>query len=523
MKNKAVRFLALLLSLITLICSFSVGSSSLAATYENDVPIVYVYGAGRTVYDAAEENVVYPVKANLADAILKDVDVLLATFMTSVASGNWDAYCDELVKSISKVYSSAALDVNGEASDGSHAAANKSPKKKTSGFVLSDYVFNYDSRLDPYAVAKDLQSYIKKVMAATGSSKVQLVSRCLGCNIVAAYIARYGGSLLDSLLFYVPATEGAIACSEGFSGEIVFNADYIDSYVNGGNIGAGSEITDLLEALVSVTQTLSLLGIGTNLVQSIYDQIADRIVPELVLATYGTMPAYWSMVDEEHFEKAKHTVFAGQEKKYAGLIKKINYYHENVLIPFHDNLLTLKNQGVKIAIIAKYNIQCPPFFESGLAQTDGDITVEKVSFGATTAGDLGKTFSSAYLYEAKQSGVANYISKDYMVDASTCLFPDYTWFIKDMDHEDFSTCANKIMYEFLRKSKQLTVWNSEYSQFLQYDKANNALNPVEASAPSGTVGDSNNSNTGNQGLLALLIKIIGIIMNIFGGLFGTNA
>lgn len=520
MKNKAVRFLALLMSVMTLISAFSMGATSLAATYENDVPIVYVYGAGRTVYDKDEKNVVYPVKADLADAIMKEVDTLLSAFMVSVSGGNWDAYCDALVNVISGVYGSAALDKNGEASNGSHALKNKTPKKKTSGFVLSDYVFNYDSRLDPYAVAADLQTYIKQVMKATGSDKVQLVSRCLGCNIAAAYIARYGGSLLDSILFYVPAVKGAIACSEGFSGEIVFNADYIDSYVKSGNIGAGSEITELLEALVSVTQTLSILGIGTDLVQSIYDQIADRIVPELVLATYGTMPAYWSMVDHAHFKKAKQTVFGGRESEYAGLIKKINYYHENVMLPFEDNLLELKQQGVKVAIIAKYNIQCPPFFKTGMHQTDGDITVEDVSFGATTAGDIGKTFSAAYLFEAKQSGVENYISKDYMVDSSTCLFPDYTWFIKDMDHEDFSTCANQIMYEFLRKDKQLTIWNSEYCQFLQYDKANNSLSPVEASKPSGSVGDSNNSNTGNQGLLSLLLKVVNILLNLFKGLFG---
>ena len=522
MKSKAVKVLAVIMSVLTLVSAFSVGSMSFAATYENDVLIVYVYGAGRTVYDMNEENVVYPVKANLADAIMQEVDVLLAAFTLSATNGNWDPYCNELIRVVSDVYASAALDVNGEASNGTHAIPSKTPKKKTSNFVLSDYVFNYDSRIDPYAVAEDLHSYIKQVMKATGSSKVQLVSRCLGCNIVAAYITRYGGSLLESLLFYVPAVKGAIACSEGFSGEIVFNADYIDSYVSGGNIGAGSEIADMLEALVSVTQTLSLLGLGTDLVQSVYDQIADRIVPELVLATYGTMPAYWSMVDEEHFEKAKSVVFAGQEDTYAGLIEKIDFYHENVMIPFYDNLLALNQQGVKVQIIAKYNVQCPPFFESGLAQTDGDITVEDVYFGATTAGDIGETFDAAYLFEAKQSGVANYISKDYMVDSSTCLFPEYTWFIKDMAHEDFSTCANKIMYEFLRKDKQLTVWNSEYTQFLRYDKANNALEPVTASQSSGSVGGSNNSNTGNQGILSLLMKIVNVLRGLFKGLFGIG-
>ena len=268
----------------------------------------------------------------------------------------------------------------------------------------------------------------------------------------------------------------------------------------------------LIQSVVSVTHAMSILHSGTDLVKSVYDQISANVVPRLLLASYATMPAYWSMVDDDNFEEAKRLIFGENTAKYEGLISKIDNYHYNVMNNLDVTLRNLKKQGMKVAVIAKYNVALPPIFESSTKQADGTIELYNLSFGATSA-DMGKTLTRDYLEEVKLTGSSKYISPDLIVDASTCLFPDNTWFVKDSPHEDFATSINKIIYEVIKTKKQVTVnTNEDYPQFLQY-KSNNTLKEVEPSKANG--------NTGNEGgFLETIIGMFGKILAFIKSLFG---
>ena len=82
-------------------------------------------------------------------------------------------------------------------------------------------------------------------------------------------------------------------------------------------------------------------------------------------------------------------------------------------------------------IIAKYNFPDYPLYEGATAQSDGNTTVVRQSFGATCA-EYGKSFPADYQQQKYQE--TNMISPDGMIDASTCLFPYNTWFIKGLFH-----------------------------------------------------------------------------------------
>lgn len=507
MNKKIKAILSLLLVMLTFL-TVSVPAFSAVAAYENDLPIVYLHGRGQPIYDK-KGNQIMPFSEEPEDQIMKEFDRLVTAFASGVLMKDWDIYCNELITVISDIYKDVKLDNNGEASDGSKPKKNSTPKAKTSNFKLTDYVFRYDCRLDPWSVAPELRSYINNVLEATGKNKVQLVSRCLGSNYVSAYLTRYSKEAknkLDTCIMYVPTVKGTTVVSSSFSGEFKFDSELISNYVN--NYMVDSDISEMLKAVVNVTYKLSLLDVGTGAVESVFEQIADTVVPEILRNSYASWPAYWSMVDDEHFEKAKTLVFSGVEDEYAGLIDKIDKMHYDVSNNIESTLVNLKNSGVKVAVIAKYNKALPPLFEHSTVQADGLAELSSLSFGATAA-DMGKTLSKSYLDEVQLSGCIDYVSDDLVIDASTGLFPEYTWYIKDSSHGDFPACIDKLMYEILHTKKQLTIHdNSKYPQFLQYN-SDDTLTPVKAAKP----GDGGSSSDG--GGLSSITNIFSVITNLF--------
>ena len=508
MKRKVISVILTVLILMTVVAP----AAAAVKTAETDLPIVYVKGAGREIY-AADGSMIMPFEIDPEDQIMSQWETIMKAFANSVLANDWSIYCNTMVKIIRRIYKEVRLDKNGEASDGSYIIPSDSPKKKTSNYVLSDYIFNYDSRLDPWEVAESMDAYIDSVLEATGKDKVQLVGRCLGGNYVAAYLTRYGAEKVDACVLYVPSTMGTVVCSGSFSGAFEFDADIINDYVNS-NMADDSDLSGLINSVVSITHSLSVLNLGTDMVETIYKQIANQLVPDLLLESYATMPAYWSMVDDEHFERAKNFVFGDKKTQYAGLIEKIDNYHYNVMNEFDTTLRQLQSEGLKIAIVAKYNVALPPIFENSAVQADGTIELDKLSFGATSA-DMGKTLSRSYLNSIKGTGAEKYVSKDYIIDASTCVLPDNTWFIKNSVHEDFNTAINKLIYQILGSADQFTVWdNTDYPQFMEYDKSSNTLSPVSKAQSSGTTG--NEESNFFEKIAAFFEKIALFFKSLFG-------
>lgn len=481
-------------------------------TAETDLPIVYVKGAGREIY-AEDGTMIMPFDIEPEDQIMAQWEPLLKAFGNSVLANDWSIYCDKLTRVIKNIYKEVTLDNNGEATDGSYIIPSPAPKKKTSNYVLSDYIFNYDSRLDPWEVAESMDEYINAVLEATGKNKVQLVGRCLGGNYVAAYLTRYGADKVDTCVLYVPSTMGTVVCSGTFSGTFKFDPDVINDYVNT-NLTDDSDLSGLINSVVSVTHSLSMLQPGTDIAESVYKQIANQLIPDLLIASYATMPAYWSMVDDEHFERAKNFVFGDKKAQYSGLIEKIDNYHYNVMNEFDVTLRRLQEEGLKVAVVAKYNTALPPIFENSSVQADGTIELDKLSFGATSA-NMGEVLSRSYLNSLKGTGATKYVSKDTIIDASTCVLPDNTWFIKNSTHEDFNTAINKLIYAILGSKDQFTIWDDpSYPQYLDYDKANNKLTPVTKPDPTGETGNENNNFI--EKLVAAFQKIVLFFKSLFG-------
>jgi hypothetical protein len=90
------------------------------------------------------------------------------------------------------------------------------------------------------------------------------------------------------------------------------------------------------------------------------------------------------------------------------------------------------------------------------------------SFGATTSLAY-DTLSDAYIASRVAAGYGDYISPDLQVDASTCFFPEQTWFAKGATHSNWTKGENALIYTVTTSEKVLTADDLEISRFFVED------------------------------------------------------
>ncbi|MGN1442883.1 MAG: esterase/lipase family protein, partial [Acutalibacteraceae bacterium] len=327
-----------------------------------------------------------------------------------------------------------------------------------------DFAFYYDWRVDMWDVADDLSAYINDVIEVTGSPKVNLVGRCMGGNIVAAYLTKYGGDKIEKCLFYATTANGTFECGGPFSGQLEVEGDALARYAS--DILGDDCLNEFIRTTLDLYNEATGMKLPVKMVTFIYNKIYENLVPRLLMSTYASFPSYWEMVDPAHYEAAKEFAFSGKETEYADFIAQIDNYHNNVMLPLHDTLKTLEENGMKIYVVAKYGKQMVPITKEADCLGDDTVELTSSSFGATCS-TVKSALSESYISEQTEKGLERYISPDKQVDASTCLFPDRTWFIKDSKHLDFIKAIDEMMLVILRCNGDMTVNDdANYPQFM---------------------------------------------------------
>ena len=90
---------------------------------------------------------------------------------------------------------------------------------------------------------------------------------------------------------------------------------------------------------------------------------------------------------------------------------------------------------------------------------------------------MGKTLSEEYLSDKDPK----YISPDKQVDASTCLFPEKTWFINCLKHSSYHDSLDELSDIILYSSEEVTVDTLEkYPRFLKFDYKSESVSENKA-------------------------------------------
>ncbi len=451
-------------------------------------PIVYVRGRTGIHVDKdkpwTDKNGDNPALPYIRDEVAKEMlSMLVPLYAECYQKDDFEPFRVEITKCFKEIYKDYALDTNGNITNNSgillkdrwqnkpmydcHKPNGVIDTPEKANNEVYKYFFQYDCRLDPCDIADELREYIEKVKAVTGHKKIKVISRCLGTNIFGAYLAEYGWEDIEDVILYNTIANGTAINNSLFNGELYFDADAVDFFATQSLTGELTILDFLCEIITMANKTygLDMLMDYFNMTAT---KVARLVVPDIMRVSYGTTPGYWSMVSPENYVAARNYIFGGVEDEWAGLIQKIDYYHGNVSLRLDAMYKQMKADGVNVYNISKYGYQLYPIMEDAGYQSDQIVTVEQQAPG-TTCAPLGQKLDKEYLERAEANGNSKYISPDKAIDASTGFFPDTTWYIKNLEHNNFPWLVDELIYEIFRSDGKMTVFtNEKYPQYLNY-------------------------------------------------------
>lgn len=509
----------------------SVSVPAFAADSGSDLPIIYIPGRTDTLYNTVTGERVYPVVDDeieyIMDAAVEIGKALAKALIEEKIVGDkaWDNYCDVTVDKIGYMFSTIQLDENGNSKDDVGVLWDASTVKvstKKSNYGVNDYPFEYDWRLDPIDIAKELDIYIGRVLEATGKDQVRLYVHCLGGTIFSAYTKDPNNEFkhkdaIEGVVLSVPTNDSSMTVGALYSNRLKFDPDTLDKWLtyyltsDQNRVIEDDAINTFLVAFVSMFNQLEVLGYGTDTVEYIYSKIKDNLVPRLLRSCFF-FPSYFAMIGDEYWDDAMKCIFTDDvADEYSGYINKITYYHNNVQTSVAQDIKALQESGVKVSNIVRYGCNLLPICEGADALGDGRMEVSSLSYGATTA-NMDTYLSDKYIENAKANGTYKYISPDRKIDASTCIMPDNTWFIRNLYHAGISP-VNSMALTLLKSENQPTVWDYEqYPQYLHYE--NGTFVPAES-----TDYYLDSLWTGN--LFQAIFKLIKSLFSILVGFFSN--
>ena len=494
--------------LLSVLLVFGIASPALAGVDANEshsqIPVIRISGDGEALYDQ-EGNKIFHYK-DVAKLLKSDgenesknselyksmAQTLLPALAKGLATDNWDDLYAGLETEISKIFANSLLDENGNVTNGSGLSQrrkdemenkrNNSQKGAKGFFAWEDYWFHYDWRLDPMETADEFHTFVQDIKRTTGCEKVGVAATCLGTNIVMAYVAKYGAKDIQGIAMDGSVVGGAEILSDVICAKFDVDPPALMRVLRDVEGLGMFSLDEFLSATIDMlVQTGLLEGIISTTENIFYDKLVEGVTSALALSTFYTWPNYWACVTPEDYESAKYYVFGaeGSEKriKYAGLIEKLDRYDREVRQQVPELLQKIKDDGANLGIISKYGFQMIPITSTSDAISDQFASVTRSSFGATTS-NVYETLSDEYIAQRTAEGKGKYISPDKLIDASTCLYPDYTWFIKGSSHSNWTSYEMKIMLEVASADRQLTVDDFPYTQFMVYDKATDFLSPM---------------------------------------------
>lgn len=314
------------------------------------------------------------------------------------------------------------------------------------------YFFTYDWRLDPTDIADELNVMVERAKADNNADKVDIVCCSMGGIIADCFLAEYGCNSIDTIIFDSSAFCGTHYITELLQGKILISAEMLKYFVG-----------DMLgnQMLSAVLYYSGIFNVVSDFVMSILNEYKGELYDKFLRDVFATMPMMWAMSQPDEYAACIDFLFPTDELKaqYSGLLARVDHLYD-VFIDMDDLLRSLPANGVKVAVVGAYNTQMPPIYESGM--TTGDSLLEAdLMLGRATVADIGRTLG--YDYEGAR------VSADKCIDLSNCLFPEYTWAIKDGTHiiGHSGTDSADFIMALLGSTEQPTVNTfAQYPQFM---------------------------------------------------------
>ena len=410
--------------------------------------------------------------SKLAPTIVNNLAAPLATSLISQNDKNGNLR-KGVAKTVAGVFSTQATDKNGEPIENLQTVYYDQPVGKmseddrdyfyrmipmktltedtvdvTTGKVTQEAILDENSLYlyafpligDPLESARGLQDYIDYVKEQQGAEKVNIVTISLGGTIITAYMELYkdtGYPDINRIVNVVSCLQGTDVMGDFYLREFKINdpdhPEYETFFFN-----------EFLPMVMETNADNKALGYLINValkimskevVYSLLSGAVDGIVDTLMLYC----PQFWAMIPTDRFDDVKEMYYDDiwGDPECQELAKKIDDFH-TASVNLKDNFNSFTStSGNLVHNVACYDLsyaeQDYNFFgamrSSDSTNSDGIIDIDSTTLGTTYA-TAGTVLPDDILFDDTRI-----ISPDGSIDASTCAYPDTTWFFHGQYHE----------------------------------------------------------------------------------------
>ena len=441
MKQKTTKILSLILALILFTGAFA--PLCFAGENHEQVPVIVVPGFMSTdIYadkNDPQSELVWPPKT---DDILEAVKGLVPALARFGLDFNKDRFCDAVIPLVNDIFAPAVLNPDGTPKGDSGVLDFYPPAQDVNAFGV--YTFRYDWRIDPMEIASQLNTFIDFILENSGCDKVSIESHSLGGLITTTYMALYGDAKLKNIVMNSTAVFGESFNGELLNGNIHLKGDALVKYMK--FTFEGNQYETLLNKIFEILQKGGVLDLVCQLGNDFVDAFSYRVIPESIAPLFAGWLTIWGMIPDEYIDGAMDYIFNTvyqNDETHAALKEKVTAFNQTVRCRKAE-VLQQANEHANLFVIARYGYSAIPVTPAYNRMTDCSVDTTYASYGAICA-EYDK-----YLTQEQISGVSEaYISPDLKINAATCLFPEQTWFVRDLSHsrenEDFALLINTLL------------------------------------------------------------------------------
>ena len=458
------KLLALLLAALLL---FSFAATAFAEdARKNETPVIFIAGFVSTpTLDMETGDRVFPPEGSRVAEVFKQY---AWSMVKSVIARDYVALDSPLINAAYQIFNPIRCDENGDPVNASTTTSFVWPTEEE---ILAKYdeqkgwtagtniYYSFDWRLDIKTLSEQLHDFIEYVVGVTGAERVDIIGSSMGACLLSAYLDRYEYEYIDKAIFLSGAFQGASVCGEPFAGKFSFDTETLIAFLS--SVTGRDVRGELLNALIDGLYQAGVVDGVVNIANNINEYAMQRVYSEALSYIFGRIPGFWALIPYDLYDEAKESFIDGLVTD--AFYEKIDYYHEiqgRVPEIIREGL----DRGVQISIVSKYGTSGIPAVPSQKNLTDMVVDTKYSSIGATTA-----LINEPFPEETEQivDDGHDRISPDRYIDASTCEFPDYTWFIKNLKHTMHPESEYAFFDALFALDEQPTVDTLEqYPQFL---------------------------------------------------------
>lgn len=450
-------------------------------------PSIVVHGIGQSNVWALDENGDYlldadgdrincfPAYFNIGPIVMRVLVPALLTLLTQHDIGLSSALCDVVLDSfaVNMCDDSGKNTGNIELEKYPYSVAecsdyekeqiyNNIPLQAYSEIAGEDhlYYFAYNSFGNHLDAVNELYDFIQMVKKETGHDKVNIVPISMGGSI-ANGLLEYHPKVVNDLkkvVYIVPALNGSTIVGDLIAKDITF-LDKEFLYNGFLETLMDEDEARMIEVIARILPDEVLLGVLNNVV--------DCLVEEVVV----NIPSIWALCPKEYYPEYSQKYLASKPE----LKKQTDMYYQ-AQVNSLKNIQNLVDNGVEVYNIVDYDA---PLYQIGNSwnedNADGVIHLSSTSMGAHSA-LVGETLPADYVQQNTYCSNPdhNHISPDRVVDASTGLLPDTTFYFDGQNHE--KTARNDVIIKLATKLLATDDIKSVYSD-RNYPQFNVARDP----------------------------------------------